>query len=118
MLVRNRAYMRAGHLTSPGHFPAGRNSEDSVTRRAVVGTALPVLIAEFAQAILVSAATSGRRSGSEGRPEVGRLIVRIGERGAAQREASAADVLRQPPLQALELGDPLVDPGGPCPGEA
>jgi hypothetical protein len=41
-------------------------------------------------------------------------VTRIGELAAVEREAAAADALGEPELEALELGDALVDPGRPC----
>ena len=46
------------------------------------------------------------RAGSE----AGDAVVGIGELAAVEREAAAADAFRQPELQALQFGDPVVDP--------
>jgi hypothetical protein len=46
------------------------------------------------------------RAGSE----AGGAVVGIGELAAVEREAAAADAFRQPQLQALQFGDPVVDP--------
>ena len=46
------------------------------------------------------------RAGSE----AGGAVVGIGELAAVEREAAAADAFRQPELQALQFGDPVVDP--------
>src|SRR5688500_13688817 len=47
------------------------------------------------------------------RPKACRAVVRVRELAAVEREAAAADALGQPGTQALELGDAVVDPGGP-----
>ena len=38
------------------------------------------------------------------------MVAGVRELAAVEREAAAADALRQPELEALELGDSLVDP--------
>ena len=43
-----------------------------------------------------------------------RAVSGVGELAAVQREAAAADALREPGAQPLELGDPLIDPGRPA----
>src|SRR5688572_8840131 len=42
----------------------------------------------------------------------GRAVVGIREPAAIEREAAAADAFREAVLEALELGDPLIDPRG------
>ncbi len=42
-----------------------------------------------------------------------RTVARVRELAAFEREAAAADALGQPGLEALELGDPLVDAARP-----
>jgi len=54
------------------------------------------------------------RAGSE----AGGAVVGIGQLAAVEREAAAADAFRQPELQALQFGDPVVDPRGPGGGES
>ncbi len=51
-------------------------------------------------------------------PQAGGAVAGVGELTAVEREAAAADALREPELQALELGDALVDPRTPGGGEA
>ena len=46
------------------------------------------------------------RAGSQ----AGGAVVGICELAAVEREAAAADAFRQPQLQALQFGDPVVDP--------
>src|SRR5205823_922802 len=48
----------------------------------------------------------------------GRAVLGVGETAAIEREATAADALRQTDLEALELGYPLIDPRGPPPRQA
>src|SRR4029079_96539 len=50
-------------------------------------------------------------------PEARGVVARVRQLAAVEREAAAADALRQPELEALELGDPLVDPRLPRRGE-
>jgi hypothetical protein len=45
--------------------------------------------------------------------EAGSTVVGVGELAAVERETAAADALGEPELQALELGDALVDPRAP-----
>jgi hypothetical protein len=40
-------------------------------------------------------------------------VAWVGELAALDRETAAADALGQPVLEALELRDALIDPGGP-----
>src|SRR5262245_10080277 len=47
-------------------------------------------------------------------PGAGRPVVRVREPAAVQRQAAAADALGQPDLQALQLGDPVVDARAPA----
>ena len=42
-------------------------------------------------------------------PQAGGAVAGVGELTAVEREAAAADALGEPELQALELGDALVD---------
>ena len=53
------------------------------------------------------------RTGAERR----RAVVRVGERAPVQREAAAADAVGHRGLQALELGDLVVDAAAPAGGE-
>jgi hypothetical protein len=52
-----------------------------------------------------------------GAPGAG-AVVGVRETAAIEREAAAADALGQADLEALELGDSMVDPRGPPLGEA
>jgi hypothetical protein len=52
------------------------------------------------------------------RAETGGAVVGIGEPAAVERETAATDALGEPGLEALELGDALVDPRGPLAREA
>src|SRR5680860_1689938 len=47
-----------------------------------------------------------------------RPVVGVGQLAAVQRQAAAADALGEPRLEALELGDPLVDPRRPAARQA
>ena len=46
-------------------------------------------------------------------PEAGGAVAGVGELSAVEREAAAADALRVPELQALQLRDAVVDPRTP-----
>ena len=65
------------------------------------------------------AVAAGRIAEPVARPgaEAGGAIVGIGELAAVEREAAAADALGEARLQALQLGDPLVDAAAPGGGE-
>ena len=56
---------------------------------------------------------SDRRSSSAGRGRGGSPVARVCQLAAAQGETAAADALGQALLEALQLGDPLVDAGAP-----
>ena len=45
--------------------------------------------------------------------EAGGAVAGVGELAAVEREAAAADALREPAFEALELGDAPVDPRAP-----
>jgi hypothetical protein len=47
------------------------------------------------------------------RPEAGGAVAWVGKLTAIEREAAATDALGEPELQALELGDALVEPRPP-----
>src|SRR5262245_42376268 len=55
--------------------------------------------------------------GPRARPLARRAIARVRQAAAIERETAAADALRQPCLEPLQLGDPLADPLGPARGQ-
>src|ERR687891_454539 len=55
--------------------------------------------------------------GARARAEAGGPIAGVGKSASIQRQAAATDALGEADLEALELGDPLVDPRCPRAGE-
>src|SRR5258705_3065789 len=108
----------------------------SRTRRTVPQAARPAQItngrtgtssATAGSARLVRATELGLSPGSLGPvadpiprpgPEARGAVRGIRELAAPERQAAAADALGEPGLQALELGDALVDACGPGAGQA
>lgn len=50
-------------------------------------------------------------------PEGGGAVARVGEAALVEREAAATDAVHESAAEAFELGDLLVDAGGPAGGE-
>src|SRR5262249_11113110 len=71
-----------------------------------------------------SAALTPRPLGSTSHPvpwtraQTPRSVAGVGVLTAIEREAPTPDALGEPDPKPLELGDPLVDPGGPLAGQA
>ena len=119
-LVRPRPGTRAKH-DRPDRLPRGRPARRvRDLRRGGAGPARPGGRADHpaGAAYLTCAIRLGRPGIADpvarARAGTTRAVPGVGELAAVQREAAAADALREPGAQPLELGDPLVDPGRPA----
>ena len=119
-LVRPRPGTRAKH-DRPDRLPRGRPaSRVRDLRRGGAGPSRPGGRADHpaGAAYLTCAIRLGRPGIADpvarARAGTTRAVSGVGELAAVQREAAAADALREPGAQPLELGDPFIDPGRPA----